>query len=73
MTTTKNTAEATATPAQSAYLTRLRVELKITGNRITLRKAPAGSAGTIIVTEYDKASGDKATALVSQDGTVTFP
>lgn len=73
MTTMKNTAEATATPAQVAYLTRLRLELKATGNRITLRKAPAGSAGSIIVTEYDRAARDKATAIVSVDGTVTFP
>lgn len=70
MTTTKNTAEATATSSQSAYLVKLRIELKITGNRISLRK---GAAGSIIVTEYDRATRDKATAIVSVDGTVTFP
>lgn len=73
MTKTSTTAEATATPAQIAYLTKLRAELKAsTKNRITLRKGPDGMVGSIIVTEYDRATGDKATAIVSPRGTVTF-
>jgi hypothetical protein len=73
MTTTKITAEATATPAQQDYLANLRAELKAsTKNRITVRKGPAGMVGTIIVTEYDKATGDKATATVTPDGVVSF-
>jgi hypothetical protein len=73
MTQTRIPAETTATAAQQGYLTRLRAELETsTKNRITVRKAPAGMLGSLIVTEYDRATGDKATATISPDGAVVF-
>lgn len=65
MTTTKNTAEATATSAQSARIALIRKEIKATGNRITLAKL---GGGFIRVTEYDKATGERASLTMNLDG-----
>lgn len=59
-------AESTATLAQASRIQAIRRD---TSNRLTLRKA---GGGIIVVTEYDRESGDRHTATLYPNGQVTF-